>query len=65
MIQQLTTPEKTLVWVNLTHILRMRRTDGSQHGAVTLIDFINQQTMYVQESPEEIAILANTPELPD
>jgi hypothetical protein len=62
-LQQLTTPEGPVVWVNLSHILKMRRTDGGQYGHITMIEFINQQTMTVVESPEEIAILANTPEL--
>jgi hypothetical protein len=63
MIQQLTTSDNLLIWVNLAQIQMMRTVPDVTKGyPSTQIIFENQQTLYVFESPAEIAILANTPE---
>ncbi|BAL73897.1 hypothetical protein [Bradyrhizobium cosmicum] len=64
MIQQLSGPGNILIWINLDHILKMVVVDAGAHGRMTEIGCINGEKLFVSESPQEIAILANTPAEP-
>jgi hypothetical protein len=66
MIQQLTVMEgdcEVPIWVNLDHILKITRLEPRPKIPSTMIEFTNGTHLAVFESAQEIAILANTPEV--
>jgi hypothetical protein len=65
MIQQLTTgtmSNKRLIWVNLARVEMITRHDVAVQVPGTKLTLIGGLALDIWETPEEIAILANTPE---